>query len=372
MDNSTAYVACQETLEVYDVTDPYHPVWMGSAGYSGEAQELLVSGNYLYLATAIYSGGLSIYDISTPSVPTLVGGLALEDVYDIAISGDIAYLASRPLMSVVDIADPANPEILSFFTEGWANQLALTGENMYMTGGFCDDVCGHGVFVLDVSDSASPVLVDRRLTESDPWGVAGDDHHAYVVGGGFFTGDNGDEFISGGLSVFEIVNQVELTQVGWYPLPGYQQELAFDDQYVYIGTDYGLYTLEYGYRLGGIVYDVLGEPVADVSISTGDEYAASTGPDGLYEMVNLDPGEHDIRPTLEGYAFYPPARTVQTPGDAAGVNFTLLPEPVSTVLLPGAERAARLHRHPGFANPVRFSARCGRHNHDRDHHPHRR
>ena len=92
-------------------------------------------------------------------------------------------------------------------------------------------------------------------------------------------------------------------------------KIALDARYIYTGGFTGLFIFEYGYRLGGIVTDVHGEPVSGVSLSAGEGDTTTTGLDGLYGMANLDAGNYVVQPDKTGYAFYPLSRNVR---DARG------------------------------------------------------
>ena len=75
---------------------------------------LSIANGLLY---ALEKDGVSIYDISTPDKPSLIGKVGgMGNVRQIKVCGNILYLAAREngLWSV-DVSDPKNPKIISNF-----------------------------------------------------------------------------------------------------------------------------------------------------------------------------------------------------------------------------------------------------------------
>ncbi|MEO8083035.1 MAG: type II toxin-antitoxin system PemK/MazF family toxin [Ardenticatenales bacterium] len=67
-------------------------------------------GNLAFLAAG--HSGLLIVDVADPRSPQLVGRLTMQqDVQDVALDGDLAYVSGYPLQ-IVDIADPARPRVV--------------------------------------------------------------------------------------------------------------------------------------------------------------------------------------------------------------------------------------------------------------------
>ncbi|MBK6768050.1 MAG: hypothetical protein IPG72_03275 [Ardenticatenales bacterium] len=67
-------------------------------------------GNLAFLAAG--RSGLHIVDVASPRSPQLVGSLTMQqEVQDVALDGDLAYVSGYPLQ-IVDIADPAKPRVV--------------------------------------------------------------------------------------------------------------------------------------------------------------------------------------------------------------------------------------------------------------------
>jgi hypothetical protein len=76
------------------------------------------------------------------------------------------------------------------------------------------------------------------------------------------------------------------------------------------------------YAIAGTVNDDSGDALSGVTVSDGEGNVATTGDDGNYSINDLPAGTYTITPTLEGYTFEPPNRTVTIPPDATAQDFT--------------------------------------------------
>jgi hypothetical protein len=93
-------------LSIIEISDPTSPALIGTYDTPGLAQNVLVSGNYAYIADG--DTGLEIVDISTPSNPMPAGSYNTPgSAHDIYISGDYIY-----------VADSSSLQILRFTTTG--------------------------------------------------------------------------------------------------------------------------------------------------------------------------------------------------------------------------------------------------------------
>ena len=108
---------------------------------------------------------------------TLVSTLVLDKpAMDLVVSGDLAYVATDVGVTIVDIADPANPEIVGqLSTGGQVMGLALKGSHLYLANRTKD------FQVVDVSIPSAPVLLASRALSSYSWDVAVKDNVAYVA-----------------------------------------------------------------------------------------------------------------------------------------------------------------------------------------------
>lgn len=327
-----AFLGCNwGALQVYDISDPQKPVLQGSARFDGNAQEIEVAGDYAYIvSTGIYNaeniGGLRIFDISDPSTPVFLSYSPVQDASSVVIRDQYVYVASPAGLWIFDGAVPANPTQVNTLNEFAGIDLVIDGQALYMAG-------AQGLFIFDITDPVNPVNLGGYHTLSQPVSLAVDGRLAYLS---IWDGVNVDS--GGELLVINVYDQVAPYLTGRHPLYGYfyDGKIVLDEQYAYVGGFEGFSILEYGYRVSGLVTDVRGLPYTDAVITAGDGVSTTTRSDGIYQLFNLDAGQSTLKPSLPGYAFYPSSRTVQTPPDASGANFTLLPAPASATITPQA------------------------------------
>ena len=109
--------------------------------------------------------GMSMFDISVPNQPVLIGNYQQTDVVnpgsnyhydiiDVAINGNIAYLASQLDIKAVDISDPADIRLV----DQWL--LATTDKKLYVVGSYLI-VSSTGNQVFDISDPGRLEYVGR-------------------------------------------------------------------------------------------------------------------------------------------------------------------------------------------------------------------
>ena len=77
--------------------------------------DVAVSGDVAYVADAM--GGLRCIDISDPSAPSELGYFDTPGyTYDVVVSGDVAYVADSDYgLRCIDISDPSTPSELGYF-----------------------------------------------------------------------------------------------------------------------------------------------------------------------------------------------------------------------------------------------------------------
>lgn len=217
---------------------------LGGPSYAVEIQ-----GDYAYVGVGVR---LVVLDISDPSQPAVLGQSEVLQNFplDIEVSGNHAYvtfatnpefLVSIPDVAILDISDPAAPQLVGTHPmRGPANRIAVGGNYAYVTeGGIWLDAGGYtdsGLRILDVSDPAAPVevgfyriLIPANSVEEvvDVQVVGG---YAYVIANYYRAG--GDK---GELYILDLSNPTAPVQVG--VLTGLKRTtaLAVAGNYVYIG-----------------------------------------------------------------------------------------------------------------------------------------
>jgi YVTN family beta-propeller protein len=161
---TTAYVydSDNEGIAVVNIQDPENPSitsWFGNTGLG----RMTVSGQRLY----VVDFGLSIYDISSPLVPELLGqtptvagysGFAAEQAAAIRVSGNYAYVSDHSgLITVVDVSDPNNPvpvDSLGLQVAGDVMGIDIDGSYLYGV-----DAVADSLFVVDIANTSYQTAV---------------------------------------------------------------------------------------------------------------------------------------------------------------------------------------------------------------------
>ncbi len=171
-----AYVLDDSELHIIDVSNPASPFEVGSyEDPSGGFTHIAVAGNYAYV-TAEWKG-LLVFDVSNPAVPTLVTSSPYNfDGHPFGLSrptvlGTSLYTTCGYDFCVVNVADPANPELVS-----------------------CKDIPGYA---------------QDAVVASYPFS----DFYAYVAESPI---SQGYQYQYGGLRILSLT---DLSEVGYYPTP---------------------------------------------------------------------------------------------------------------------------------------------------------
>lgn len=135
---------------------------------SGTSTRAVVARNGIaYLAHGCFSGkkcggtGLSTYDLSDPAHPVLLGTVGeFRQALDVTLLGNRAYVANGPTIEVVDISDPRNLTLVRSVSmpphasgANWAMSVAATPGNLFVAGE------RNGLVVFDLSDPDKPTFV---------------------------------------------------------------------------------------------------------------------------------------------------------------------------------------------------------------------
>ncbi|HMB70727.1 MAG TPA: FlgD immunoglobulin-like domain containing protein [bacterium] len=144
--------ASTQAFQVIDVSNPASPVVVG--GLDGVfPRDMAVSGNLAFVAGP---SGLQIVDVSVPSAPAVIGTFPISpwQIDAVAVQGDCAYVGgSGTELTVVDVSDPTAPaEAAVLDLPGWAHGLCISGSHVFMA------AWNDGLHVVDVSTPSLPTL----------------------------------------------------------------------------------------------------------------------------------------------------------------------------------------------------------------------
>ena len=163
-----AFVASGSTgLQVVSLSaDRRTPVVVASLNVGASSNDITLAGNIAYLATA---GGLKVVDISTPTLPRLLGTFAgVGNALGVKVRGTTAYVTGGSSLYIVSVANPGamiQAGSLSVGGTAWNVDLDPTRNLAAVAAG------SAGLKLVDVSNLSAPILRGTSLT-GDARGVA--------------------------------------------------------------------------------------------------------------------------------------------------------------------------------------------------------
>ena len=195
-------------LFVFDVADPYNPRVVGQTQVLiGDHGPLAVSGNLAYLAART---GLCILDISEPTNPALIqchnyeeiGGAVNighggpMEIGGMAISGHIVYLASPVGLLMINISDPYELKSIGIYCEGgcFSSGVHIDGDWAYRT-------TSDRTEIIDISNPLNSITLEE--VGSLPKGKI------QIVGDRAYVG-------SGKTDIFDVSNPRNPVQIGTF------------------------------------------------------------------------------------------------------------------------------------------------------------
>lgn len=121
---------------IVNASNPAIPTLVGSLNTGSDANEIVVIGNYAYIASGDNSQELQVISISNPSVPTLSGSLNISgntDALTIDGFGSTIVIGQGSLLYVVNISTPSSPSVLGSINTGdIVNDINLGNSNNYV------------------------------------------------------------------------------------------------------------------------------------------------------------------------------------------------------------------------------------------------
>ncbi len=152
-------------LDILDISTPSKPFAVGNLNLKAQTNSVFVYGNYAYVAC---SDGLHIVDVSIPASPQAVGAYSLQNgtIEDVLVDGNYAYIASTYrqysycYIDILDVSNPAEPSTIgnSIFVGIYSSssgKIKLRKNGHYL---FYCNVIDQNLLIYDVSDPFSPQL----------------------------------------------------------------------------------------------------------------------------------------------------------------------------------------------------------------------
>jgi hypothetical protein len=230
---SSTGTASTNLLQIYDVSNPYAPAFVGSVQIPLYGFGLWVSGEYAYVISYVGVSSLStlvVVDVSNPASPTIVGstntGTPGVNVADIKVVGNYAYVAGQSEgqseMLVFDVSNPASPYLLSSLPVDHSPQ-GLDVEGSYWYEAIYDK---NWLNIYDISNPSSLSLVGTAslVGTCNPQDVTVEGTTAYVAC-----------YTNSSVAVVDVSNPTSPSVDGYISLPAtsYPIFLESKGRYVY-------------------------------------------------------------------------------------------------------------------------------------------
>ncbi|WHI47013.1 LVIVD repeat-containing protein [Microbulbifer sp. JMSA004] len=248
---------------------------------SPETSDIKLVDNKLYVGSR--GNWITIYDVTIPDTPTLLGEFPGSDyagVNDIEVIGNYAYVFLT--YGKIAVFDIHNPEQISEVGQvGLYNEdstysemgyMAINGDVMYVTD-------YNNFYIIDITDLANPQIITKRIINS-----------AGALGAAAFYLDVDRLYSVGtsGLDVYDIsdaFNPIKLKTIGGT----YGDAVTTHDGLLFYSSYYhplSIYSISDDSYLGGQSVNVELGQVYTIGVIDGSLYISSTT--GLWELVDYD------------------------------------------------------------------------------------
>ncbi len=182
----------QSEVRVINVTNPVAPVIAGQINTTFYVNDIFALNNNLYV---ISNGSLQIFNISNPLAATLTGKLSGFIVASkIFVKGSLVYVGDNNFgLKIVSASNLASPQLVGSYALASPvpaiNSLVVVGNTAILSLG------SKTIMMLDVTNTANPVLIGQKEMVSFAYGLDGNTQNAYLANG------------SSGLAIFDMTKQ---------------------------------------------------------------------------------------------------------------------------------------------------------------------
>lgn len=155
------YVVNTANLMAYDISNPEVPNFQSNIEIGTDIETIFPYNNMLFIGSQM---GMLIYDKSNPSSPSFISRydhvLSCDPV---VVQGNYAYVTLRSgtdcrfgsnLLDVIDISNPASPQIVSSYAMLNPHGLGVDGDKLFVCEG------EHGLKVFDLTDPKNPQQIE--------------------------------------------------------------------------------------------------------------------------------------------------------------------------------------------------------------------
>jgi hypothetical protein len=286
--------SCPATLKVIDLSNLGAPQALTVIGDGRGISGMALSGDYLYATTGRFdstNSDLLVLDVSDPPSSTLIHTVALQEpTLDIAVANGYAYVTTNDEIRIFDVSSPRDPVLAgSYVLVSTPKTIVIAEGLLYMTDKY------DQLLILDISDPASPKLVETRTLP---------------------------------------VESVEITTI---------RSLLVKDRVIYVLNN-GLSVWKHRNDVLGRVRDVWTQPFSgalisaeaqSVAMASDAQVLAVSGLSGGYAATGGAVGTYTISAQMTGYGTWPLTQTVNFEPPTSGGDFYVVARPISGTLQPG-------------------------------------
>ncbi|MDP2721068.1 MAG: hypothetical protein Q8O75_03960, partial [bacterium] len=215
---------------IYDVSTPSNPTLLGSRDLGANAYAVVVSGNYAYVATSHNNRELTVLDVSNPSNPVLAGthfnAATGTDGRGIAVSGNTAYLVTNNNTTApgyefysINITNPLSPTLL-----GGLN-LGAAARDVFSLGNYAYVASISNTQELQVIDISNPTPTFAG-TYNSPGTSNGNSVH--VVGTTAYI-------VDARLNILDVSNPASISPIGSYNATGTPFGVYVSGNFAFLG-----------------------------------------------------------------------------------------------------------------------------------------
>jgi len=226
--NDYAYIfGNHDKLRIINISDVDEPWLAGEIPIDAEIDNIWVDGQRVYAAAGIM--GMVIIDISDPASPEIITTFNTDgDTKAVVVRDTVAFVAERHIypssysFQIVNIADIQNPVTIGHRTQdlGWNKDLLVEGNYAYLANSY------RGFIIIDISDLTQPWIIAQLEDTTYPWNLA--------KSGDFIFMDYGFD----SLQVFDVSNPQSPELLAEYELSMQARDFDISGDYLYIASSY--------------------------------------------------------------------------------------------------------------------------------------
>jgi len=224
-------------LHMFDVQNPANPVELGCYNTDEYVKYISVSGNYALLTIHNYVGNyehwstLRLIDISNPTNP-----IAMSDYIFQSIIGKPDFInnyiyVSNGFLDVIDVSNPYYPHlecIISSFCGGWV-----------VFGNYAYFISGHSITIVDIANHFNPQVLGTYTSAYEGFcGIDVSGNNAYLLSV-FYDGDEFHDYENHKLEILNVTNPSNPYQINeqtidcWFAYYDNNNKLMISDGYAF-------------------------------------------------------------------------------------------------------------------------------------------